>query len=464
VERRSRARDNAATDSGRDEWPRLETDGSGTWIAAWSSDDDLSGTIGTDFDNLFSRSTDDGVSWSSPAALNINAATDGFATDSDTLDMTTDGIDTWIAVWNSNNDVIGPIGTDHDLLFTRSTDDGLNWSTPAVLNSDADSDGDADSFPALAADGAGNWVAFWVKSFELRTAQSSDGGQTWSDPVVVEASLGSVLVRPQLATDGAGNWTALWESKNSLGTTIGTDFDILRADSTDDGISWSAPSAVESNAASDSGDDLRPHLTTDGLGNWVAVWSSDDDLGATIGTDKDILISDGFGPDRDGDGLNDGSEVNFYGTDPLDTDSDGDGIEDGDEVAVGLDPADEDTDDDLACDGGNQVGVCTLAPDNCPHISNAAQTNSDALEAGDDCQCGDVTNDGSVTATDVARARENLLGLPPGGTFVANRCNVIGPSDGGVSDCDVADIFVLQRFMDGGSVTIENTCDGYSGP
>jgi hypothetical protein len=44
------------------------------------------------------------------------------------------------------------------------------------------------------------------------------------------------------------------------------------------------------------------------------------------------------------------------------------------------------------------------------------------------------------------------------------RCNVAGPSDGGVSDGDVADIFVLQRVLSGRPVTVENTCQAYTTP
>ena len=44
--------------------------------------------------------------------------------------------------------------------------------------------------------------------------------------------------------------------------------------------------------------------------------------------------------DTDGDNLNDGDEVNVYGTDPLVPDTDGDGIKDGDEVSIGKNPSD----------------------------------------------------------------------------------------------------------------------------
>jgi hypothetical protein len=177
--------------------------------------------------------------------------------------------------------------------------------------------------------------------------------------------------------------------------------------------------------------------------------------------------------DVDDDGIPDVFETNTgtyvsptdTGTDPNDADTDDDGLDDGAEVALGTDPNDEDSDGDLVCDGDMQVGVCTAAgPDNCPFVSNFSQANSDTLAAGDDCQCGNVDNIGGVTSADVTRAQENLLGIALGGPFDATRCNVIGASDGGVSDCDIADIFILQRFLAGSPVTVADACDAYGGP
>ncbi|MCH7721501.1 MAG: exo-alpha-sialidase, partial [Planctomycetes bacterium] len=67
---------NAASDSGGDMQPQLTTDGQGNWVAVWDSYDDLGGTIGTDFDILVSRSTDNAATWTDPAPLNTNAASD----------------------------------------------------------------------------------------------------------------------------------------------------------------------------------------------------------------------------------------------------------------------------------------------------------------------------------------------------------------------------------------------------
>ena len=96
---------------------------------------------------------------------------------------------------------------------------------------------------------------------------------------------------PQVTADGAGNWVAVWKSNDSLGGAIGTDFDILVARSTDNGATWTAPAALNSNAATDTGTDTLPQVTTDGAGNWVAVWQSNENLSGAIGTDNDILYA-----------------------------------------------------------------------------------------------------------------------------------------------------------------------------
>jgi hypothetical protein len=156
-------------------------------------------------------------------------------------------------------------------------------------------------------------------------------------------------------------------------------------------------------------------------------------------------------------------EVVTHSTDPTDADSDHDAVDDGTEVAFQIDPNDPDTDGDGVCDGS----VAFLAPlcdvsslpgelggDNCPGQANAGQGNSDALTAGDVCQCGDVTGDFVVDETDVERLRELLVGATLGGAYDADRCNVSDPVGGVAGECNVSDIFVLDRYVSGGSATV----------
>jgi len=191
------------------------------------------------------------------------------------------------------------------------------------------------------------------------------------------------------------------------------------------------------------------------------------------GVENGVEATNGTDPlnaDTDGDGLSDGVETNTgtfvdpndTGSDPLDTDSDDDGLLDGDEVDLIFDPNDPDTDNDGYCDGPNDPGggACPAGvSDNCPAQSNAGQTNSDAFAAGDNCQCGNVDGAGGIDATDLERAREFVVGRTAGGSFDLNHCDV--DADG---NCGVSDLYLIDRAANGGEVTIQDTCEAYTGP
>lgn len=292
---------NAGSDTGFDYDPHLAADGSGRWVAVWYSNDTLGAGIGTDFDILVSRSLDDGVSWTAPAPLNNNATTDSAGDVAPRV--ATDGNGLWIAVWSSEDSLGGTIGSDSDILIARSTDDGATWTDPAPLNSNAATDSGNDTRPQIATDKVGNWVVVWYSSDSLGGtigvdqdvlfARSSDNGVTWTAPAPVHANAAydsGVDADPCIATDGAGAWIVAWCSSDSLGGSIGTDQDVLYCRSLNGGISWSEQAPLHSNAGADSGHDSLPHIAVDVNGHWVVIWRSTDPLGGTVGSDGDIFF------------------------------------------------------------------------------------------------------------------------------------------------------------------------------
>jgi len=293
---------NASTDSGSDDAPVVATDKAGTWIAAWDSTDNLSGA-GTDADLLFARSPDNGATWSAVAVLNANANADsGQDTDVKLLAL---GSGVWLAVWQSSDSLSGTVGVDFDILFSRSTDDGVTWSAPQALNSTATTDTGSDSSPVLASDGSGNLMALWQSAdnisgagndFDIFFSRSSDGGANWSVAVVLNSNASSDSGNdrsPSLVYDNGG-WIAAWESIDKLGNTIGNDSDILFARSSDFGANWTAVAPLNANAATDSGEDRRVILTRAPIGPMVALWESNDDLWASLQGDFDIATSQSF--------------------------------------------------------------------------------------------------------------------------------------------------------------------------
>ncbi len=118
--------------------------------------------------------------------------------------------------------------------------------------------------------------------------------------------------------------------------------------------------------------------------------------------------------DGDGDGLPDDIETTVFHTDPTLADTDGDGLDDGEEVngptyQGGRGPTNPDVDGDGICDGPASVNdsegapLCTAGPngtgDNCPIVENEDQADGDANGVGDACQ-DDMDGDSRTDAED----------------------------------------------------------------
>ena len=101
---------------------------------------------------------------------------------------------------------------------------------------------------------------------------------------------------PSIVSDGHGNWLTVWHSWDSFGQHVDVDADIFQSYSSDGGLGWSEPSTVNPGASEDDGDDVLPHVATDGCGRWVAVWQAFEVAGGEIGgfnTEWDVLTSAG---------------------------------------------------------------------------------------------------------------------------------------------------------------------------
>jgi hypothetical protein len=261
----------------KDEHPQIATDRAGNWIAVWQSRYDLGGSLGEDYDILIARSTNNGASWTQSVPLNSDASTD---VEYDARpQIATDTAGNWIAVWNSSNG-----GTDSDVMFARSTDNGLSWSPAAPLQSNAWTDDASDAYPEVATDGAGRWVVVWELGTDpngpfgpdgdILFARSVDNGVSWSDPAPLNSDAttdGRGDHHPHVATDGAGNWVAVWQAIDGH-TSSGDDWDIRVARSSNDGATWTASEILNINSATDTDSDHNPQLAVSGRGLWIVVW------------------------------------------------------------------------------------------------------------------------------------------------------------------------------------------------
>jgi hypothetical protein len=227
--------------------PQVAVDGSGNLTAVWSQD------VGSDGIIQASRSTDGGVTWSTP--VNLSAA----GQNASDPQLTVDGSANVTAVWARDN------GSNPIIQASTSTNGGVTWSTPVNVSA-----GGQDAFyPQVTVDGSGNLTAVWYRpdgfNFIVQASTSTDGGATWSTPVDLSAA-GASARDPQVTVDGSGNLTAVWEREDGL------DIIVQAARSTDGGVTWSTP--VDLSAAGQNASD--PQLTVDGSANVTAVWARSD--------------------------------------------------------------------------------------------------------------------------------------------------------------------------------------------
>ena len=281
---------NGDVDSDKDYLATMATDGLGNWVAAWAVDANPDGYI------VVSRSTDDGLTWNDPALVPPGGASDNRFDYYPELTLSANG--TWILNWNSADYAT----FDYEIYFARSTDGGASWSTSAPLNTTAASESAMDHFAKLATDGSGNWVAVWEingsptgPDGDVYTARSADDGLTWTPPALLSAhgaTDSQTDNQAMIATDGAGLWNVIWSSSEDISGDSGTDADIWRAQSSDNGATWTAPTLLNTTGRTDDETfDYVAALGTNGSGTWVAIWSADGDIWNS-GVDREVIFAE----------------------------------------------------------------------------------------------------------------------------------------------------------------------------
>jgi hypothetical protein len=140
----------------------------------------------------FNRSTNGGVSFGTAATIASGPFPEGLPNDVITCP------------WIASDNTTGPNGgnlyvvfadnrnSDCDVFFMRSTNSGVNWSTPARVNNDPLNNGKIQYWPVIAVNESGNIAIMFMDSrntpnntiIEAFVARSVDGGNTFTNELV----------------------------------------------------------------------------------------------------------------------------------------------------------------------------------------------------------------------------------------------------------------------------------------
>ena len=220
---------------------------------------------------IASRSTDGGNTWGPPVEITADN-TNGLDKESITADPSHPNV--VYAAWDrllspgkslhaSDQGFFNARSFTSQTFFSRSNDGGLTWSQPTQIYTDSSFGGSIGSIIRVLPDGTlldglvtyGNAAWKGGKCASISVLRSTDGGATWSSKPTIVSPLTctyvgahdpdtGALVRSggliDIAVDGNNVYTA-WEDGTASGPTTGH---ILFSQSTDGGVTWSAPTVI----------------------------------------------------------------------------------------------------------------------------------------------------------------------------------------------------------------------------
>src|SRR5712672_3345151 len=150
-----------------------------------------------------------------------------------------------------------------NILFGRSTDGGLTFSTQPLSNTVGYSHS-----PRICVDSKGAINVVWVDDTTGKPvvyfSRSIDGGASFSAPPTMLSSVAAYSASPQVGVDGSGNVSVVWESDSSPVV-------VLFSYSADGGATFSAPANLTTNTTGSIG----PQMAIGVDGSINVVWEDD---------------------------------------------------------------------------------------------------------------------------------------------------------------------------------------------
>lgn len=226
--------------------PAIALDSSGNINVVWDNS-----SAGSDIRIRFRRSTDNGSNWSTPVF--ITSASE----DSITPDIAVDSAGNLNVVWTDWRTGI----YDSEIYFSRSTNNGTNWSTPVNISGTIG----GTWTPSIAVDSSGNlFVVWWDLTYaheDICFSRSTNNGVSWSPYVNLSNTPIGESTHPVVALDSAGNVNVVWDDEFPDPDEL-----VYFTSSTDMGTNWTSPLGISSAAA------YRPDIAIDSAGNINVVW------------------------------------------------------------------------------------------------------------------------------------------------------------------------------------------------
>lgn len=197
--------------------PQITSSGTGSFVALWHR-------LNSPVTIQSSRTTNSGATWSVPAVASDSSISSTYP---QLVSTSTSKI---VATWFQNFSSITVLSS------SISLDNGATWSIPVQISNPSSSSYESQLIRAS----NGTLVSVWYQDLgsgnQIFSSRSSDEGLTWSSPASVSSQ--TDCYNPQIASDSLSNFIAAWwcgQGSNSM---------IDVATSTDSGITWSSTTSI----------------------------------------------------------------------------------------------------------------------------------------------------------------------------------------------------------------------------
>jgi hypothetical protein len=252
-------------DRSSDPWVTFAPDGSAYQISLSVSADQLTSGI------LVSKSADGGKTWSEPTTL-IRETTPFHFNDKESITADPANPSRVYAVWdrsrkpgeNADFNALHSFAFRGDVFFSQTANGGASWSAPRdILNGNANLFTIGNQIVVLPNGtlvdifslGKGSGVQPSPNQFTEAVIRSTDGGNSWSDPITISQDMSTDVRDPDTGADvragegipdiavdrNSGTLYAVWSDGRFSG---GAHSDIALSRSTDGGLTWTAPVKV----------------------------------------------------------------------------------------------------------------------------------------------------------------------------------------------------------------------------
>ncbi len=243
----------------------------------------------TDWDIWFAYSTDQGNTWQGHKQINLPNARKQYQPK-----VAVDGAGTIYLIWLDNSTMV--TSEVWNIYFSRSMDEGITWSTPTRINDVADKvDPDRTRYRTgidLATYKNGTVYVVWADNRDGRkmyvyTRYSTDSGNTWLTPKNIRTSGATDYVEdPTIAIDDNGTVYAVWSDERTDNKVF-----LYMASSTVGSSTWSANKPIyDKTTTSKVG---QSDIVAWGTGALCLAWHDEDDdkVRSVYSTNKGITWS-----------------------------------------------------------------------------------------------------------------------------------------------------------------------------